>query len=117
MHKGVCVGENAFLQAMELRFDENGVHCLLASDENAVTGAQVKWLYPDGNPVDCSKKVEIRNDIGCSNVADSNGAILYTSRFVNHWPLEYSGVYKCCLLGKCSDGNPNSITVQIFGQS
>ena len=117
MHNGVCVAENTFFQAEELRFEENGLHCLLASGENAVTSAQVKWLYPDGSPVDCSKTVNSKNDIGCSNTTNNNGTILYTSRVVSNWPPEYEGVYTCCLPGNCSDGTSHSITVRIFGQS
>ena len=115
MRNGVCIAKNTFFQAWELRFKENGLHCLLVSSENAVTSAQVKWLYPDGNPVNCSKTVDIRNDIGCSNTANNNGSILYTSRNVNNWPQEYTGVYTCCHQGNCSDGSSNSINVRIFG--
>ena len=117
MHNGSCIATNTFFQAKELRFKENGLHCLLASSGNVVTNAQVMWLYPDGNHVNCSKKVNIKNDIGCSNAANNNGAILYTSRSVGNWPPEYSGVYTCCLPGNCSDSSINSIAVQIFGQS
>ena len=117
MRKGKCIAKNTFFQAEEVRFEENGLHCLLASGENAVTSAQVKWLYPDGNLVNCSKKIGVLNEIGCSNAANNNGTILYTSRNVNNWPLEYSGVYTCCLPGKCFDGSTNSITIRIFGQS
>ena len=125
MHDGVCVAENSFLQARKLGLQpnggppQNGLHCLLASSDNTnvATSAQVKWLYPDGNHVDCSKEVGKRNDIGCSNAANNNGTILFTSNFINDWPQEYSGVYTCCLLGNCSNGNSNRITVRIFGQS
>ena len=117
MHNGVCVAENSFLQARELQFEESGLHCLVASSGNALTGAQVKWLYPDGNHVNCSKEVNIWNDIGCSSATNNHSSILYTSRFVNGWPLQYNGVYTCYLPGNCCDGSGHSITVRIFGQS
>ena len=126
MHNGVCVAENAFLQARELRIQsngglqQNGLHCLLASSDNtnAVTSAQVMWLYPNGKPVHCSNTfLYNQNYIGCLNAANSNGAILYTSNSVNNWPSMYNGVYTCCLPGNCSDDSTNSITVWIFGQS
>ena len=117
MHNGVCVPDSTFFQAEEIRFEANGLQCLLASSEIAVSSAQVKWLYPDGNLVDCSKIVAIQNDIGCSNAPNNNGAVLYTSTLVNDWPSLYNGVYTCCLPGNCFDGSTNSITVQIFGQS
>ena len=118
MHNGVCVADNTFFQAEALQFSENGLHCLLASSKNAGTSEQVKWLYPDGNPVNCSKKVISKNDIGCLNATNNNGTILYTSGTINNnWPPEYSGVYTCCLPGNCSDGSGKSITIRIFGQS
>ena len=123
VHNEVCVAESTFLQVEDLQLQanggpqQNGLHCLFASDENAVTSAQVNWLYPNGNLVDCSNGIGQFNDISCSNIANNNGAILYASRFVNDWPIENSGVYTCCLLGNCSDGSSNRITVQIFGQS
>ena len=118
MHNGVCVAENTFFQAKELQFVENGLHCLLAGSKSAVTSVQVKWLYPDGSPVNCSKEVSSKNDIGCLNAANDNGTILYTSTAIdNNWPPRYNGVYTCCLQGNCSDGSGQSITVRIFGQS
>ena len=57
MHKGECVAESSFFQVSELGNLENGLQCLLANGENTVTSAQGKWLYPDGNPVNCSKRV------------------------------------------------------------
>ena len=123
MHNGVCVAENSFLQARELRFQlngglqQNGLHCL---SDNVATSAQVKWLYPNGKPVDCSKNlINTQNYVGCSNAANNNGVILYTSNSVIDlpWPPEYSGVYTCCLPENWSDGSTNSITVQIFSQS
>ena len=117
MHNGVCVPDNTFFQAEEIQFKENGLHCLLASSDNALTSAQVTWLYPNGNPVDCSKEVGTWNGIGCSSAANNNGTILYTSNFGTDWPQEYSGAYTCCLPGNCADGNNHSITVRIFGQS
>ena len=117
MHNGVCVPDNTFFQSEEIRFEENGLHCLLASDENPGTSTQVNWLYPDGNLVDCSMIFGTSNGIGCSSATNNNGTILYTSNLVIAWPLEYSGVYTCCLPGNCYDGSTHSITVRIFGWS
>ena len=117
MHNGVCVAENTFLQAIELRVKGNGLHCLLASNDNVVTSAQVNWLYPGGNPLNCSEEVEAQNDIGCSNETNNNGSILYISRLIFGWPPEYSGLYTCCLPGNCSLGSRYRITVWIFSQS
>ena len=87
MHNGVCVPDNTFFQAKEIRFEDNGLHCRQTSSDNVVTSAQVNWLYPDGNPVNCSKIADIQNDIGCSSETNNNGAILYTSNFVIDWLL------------------------------
>ena len=117
MHKGECLAENAFFQVSELGRADNGLQCLLANSENTVTSAQGKWLYPDGNPVNCSKEVSKSDPIGCSNTANNDGATLYAHLKATRLPDEHSGVYTCCLPGNCSDGSSNSITVRIFGQS
>ena len=92
MHNGVCVPNNAFFRAEDLQFEENGLHCLLATSENPVTSAQVKWLYPDGTPVDCSKIIGIQNDIHCSSATNNNGSVLYISNSVIDRPL---GIVVC----------------------
>ena len=117
MHIGECVAENTFFQARELSLVANGLQCLLANGDDVVTSAGAKWLYPDGNPVNCSKEVTNINRVGCSNTANNDGAILYTSKLARDLPPQHIGVYTCCLPGNCSDGSSNSITVRIFGQS
>ena len=116
MHKGACVSENTFFQAMQLRGEDQGLQCLLADGDNVVTTAQGKWLYPDGNPVNCSKKVNSMNRIGCSSTAKNDGATLYVFQTVTTLPAEHTGVYTCCLPGNCSDGSSSTTTVRIFGQ-
>ena len=123
MRNGVCVDENTFFQAKEIKVEEkvpgqNGLHCILASGDNVVANAQVNWLYPDNNPVDsCSKNFGTSNDIVCSSAINDNETILYTSNSVTDWPPMYNGVYTCCLLGNCFDVSSDRITVRIFGQS
>ena len=116
MYKGSCVSENTFFQARELRTEDNGLQCLLADSANVVTAAQGKWLYPDGNPINCSKKVNPMHPIGCSNTAKNDGATLYAFRSVTTLPTEHNGVYTCCLPGNCCDGSSSAITVRIFSQ-
>ena len=116
MHKEACVSENTFFQARELRGVDNALQCLLADGANVVTTAQGKWLYPDGNPVNCSKKVNGLNPIGCSSTTNNNGATLYAFKGVATLPTEHNGVYTCCLPGNCSDGSSSAITVRIFSQ-
>ena len=91
--------------------------CLLANGDNVVTSPQVKWLYPDDNPVNCSKLVNNMNQVGCSNTANNDSVILCTFKIATSLPPEHVGVYTCCLLGNCSDDSSNNITVWIFGQS
>ena len=125
LYNGVCVAENTFLQARKIARQSNGgpgllrngLYCFLAGSDNTnvFTNAQVKWLYPNGNHVDCSSQLANTHAfIGCLNAG--NGAILYTSNFADDRPPEYSGVYTCCLLGNCFVGSSNSISVRIFGQ-
>ena len=119
MHNGECVAENTFFQARELRQVANGLQCLLANGDNIATSPKGKWLYPDGNPMNCSKIVNNNNRIGCTNTTNNDGVILYTFRIATTLPPEHVGVYTCCLPGNCSDGSSssNSIMVRIFGQS
>ena len=117
MHKGACVADNTFFQARELGGVDSGLQCLLAVGDNAVTTAQGKWLYPDGNPVNCSKKVNNINRIGCSGTVNNSGVSLYTYGRFPKLTEEDNGVYTCCLPGSCSDGSSSVITARIFSQS
>ena len=116
MHKGACVADNTFFRARELGGVENGLQCLLANNDNVVTSAQGKWLYPDGSPVNCDKTLDMNtNPFGCSTTNMSNGVTLF--KYNQGWSLllEHSGRYTCCLPGNCSNGDSSRITVRIFG--
>lgn len=116
MHNGVCVAENTFFQARELRGMDNGLQCFLANSDNVVTTAQGKWLYPIGNPVNCSMEVNNLNSIGCSTTNKSDGVILYTFRQLGSLLGMYNGLYTCCLPDNCSDDSSSKIIVRIYGK-
>ena len=116
MHNGVCVSENAFFQAMELYGVDNGLHCLLVNGENAVTSAQGRWQYPNGDPVNCDETGNTNSSpFGCSSTNQGDGVTLYKHNQLHSLSSEHSGVYTCCLPGNCSDGSSSQIIIRIYG--